>query len=114
MPIIHENGFIEAEWQHCIECGEWVFTISSPGSTICDNCNPPPECHTDRDTYKKKQINESIRKRVFERDNFTCKICGCKSNLTVDHIVPEIRGGGLEDDNLQTLCKSCNSRKGAR
>jgi hypothetical protein len=31
--------------------------------------------------------------------------------LVVDHIQPESRGGRTVADNLQTLCRACNSRK---
>ncbi len=34
--------------------------------------------------------------------------------LTVDHIVPQSKGGGDELENLQLLCHSCNSTKGNR
>jgi 5-methylcytosine-specific restriction endonuclease McrA len=33
---------------------------------------------------------------------------------SVDHIVPRSQGGTDEDDNLQLLCRSCNSSKGGR
>jgi len=61
---------------------------------------------------KKKPIPPEIRWQVWERDNFTCQHCGVRRHLSVDHIVPESRGGTLALDNLQTLCKPCNSRKG--
>jgi 5-methylcytosine-specific restriction endonuclease McrA len=51
---------------------------------------------------------------IFERDNFTCLHCGTNENLTIDHIVPWVKGGGNEMGNLQTLCQSCNSRKGVK
>ena len=35
-------------------------------------------------------------------------------NLTVDHIVPQSRGGSDHPDNLQLLCGACNSKKGER
>ena len=35
-------------------------------------------------------------------------------NLTVDHIVPQSRGGSDHQDNLQLLCGACNSKKGER
>ena len=35
-------------------------------------------------------------------------------NLTVDHIVPQSKGGSDHTENLQLLCAACNSTKGAR
>jgi len=51
---------------------------------------------------------------VFEQHDSVCQHCGATENLTVDHIVPLAKGGTNELDNLQPLCKSCNSSKGAR
>ena len=62
---------------------------------------------------RKQKIPNSLKWEVWERDNFTCK-CGTRRNLSIDHIVPEYEGGLTELDNLQTLCKSCNSKKGAK
>jgi 5-methylcytosine-specific restriction endonuclease McrA len=62
----------------------------------------------------KHKIPDHIRWSVWERDNFTCKHCGSRRNLSVDHVVPESMGGTLTMENLQTLCKTCNCRKGAR
>lgn len=64
--------------------------------------------------YQKKKISNSLRWDIWERDNFTCKHCGSRKDLSVDHIIPESKGGTLDKENLQTLCKSCNSKKGAR
>jgi 5-methylcytosine-specific restriction endonuclease McrA len=33
-------------------------------------------------------------------------------HLEIDHILPRIRGGTSEPDNLQVLCNRCNARKG--
>ena len=35
-------------------------------------------------------------------------------NLTVDHIVPQSKGGSHHEANLQLLCGACNSKKGER
>lgn len=64
--------------------------------------------------YKKAKIPMALRWQVWERDNFTCQACGARRLLTVDHIIAEVKGGTLELTNLQTLCGSCNSRKGDR
>lgn len=67
-----------------------------------------------RRIYTKAVISRKLQMEVWERDAFRCKECGGYQNLTVDHIIPESKGGTLELDNLQTLCRSCNSRKGAK
>ena len=64
-------------------------------------------------TYTKKPISHGVRMQVFERDGFKCLKCGMQKNLTVDHIYPEILGGSDDLENLQTLCRSCNSSKGS-
>lgn len=54
-----------------------------------------------------------VRSRIFARDGHHCLRCGSPEELTVDHIKPVVKGGGDEDENLQTLCRKCNSAKGA-
>lgn len=63
---------------------------------------------------KKKVISNALRKRVFERDAYRCVHCETHVDLSVDHIKPESKGGTLAFDNLQTLCRPCNSTKGAK
>lgn len=36
------------------------------------------------------------------------------TDLTVDHVIPKSAGGTDRPDNLQVLCRSCNSRKRSR
>lgn len=63
---------------------------------------------------KKTKIPAKLRWEVFKRDGFTCKGCGAQDDLSADHISPESKGGKTTLENLQTLCRSCNSKKGAR
>jgi len=49
-----------------------------------------------------------------EVECISCHRSGKRKNLTIDHIHPESKGGTLDLSNLQTLCKSCNSKKGAK
>lgn len=59
-------------------------------------------------------ISKAKRRRIYERDGYRCVICGATEDLTIDHIVPRVAGGGNDETNLQTMCRSCNCRKGAR
>lgn len=62
---------------------------------------------------------DDVRNAVFERDNYRCVICGSSDDLEVDHIysVHSVLHGKYPLcqlntlDNLQTLCKCCNSSK---
>ena len=54
---------------------------------------------------------DRIRKRVYERDNYTCQGCGeTDTELHAHHIVPKSDGGSDRMDNLLTLCKPCHER----
>lgn len=55
-----------------------------------------------------------LRAAVYDRDGRACRECGSTSDLTLDHIYPYSLGGEDTLDNLRTLCRSCNSTKGAR
>lgn len=67
-----------------------------------------------RKESNKSKITHDFKWAVWKRDNFTCINCGSRDNLSVDHILPESKGGKLTMENTQTLCISCNSKKGAR
>lgn len=54
------------------------------------------------------------RERIYERDGHMCVTCGATDDLTLDHIHPRALAGDDSDENLRTLCRPCNSRKGAR
>lgn len=61
---------------------------------------------------KKQPITPAIRWKVWKRDGFACHYCGTQMHLSIDHIVPEFRGGTSDLSNLVTACRNCNSLKG--
>lgn len=63
---------------------------------------------------RKQVIKQGLRTKVLERDAYRCVHCGSHEDLAVDHIHPESLGGTLDLNNLQTLCRSCNSKKGSK
>ena len=57
------------------------------------------------------------RRNIYARDQHRCQYCGCHfpiRELTIDHIVPRVQGGGNSWDNLVCACVTCNTRKGGR
>lgn len=57
------------------------------------------------------------RRNIFERDKHTCQYCGrrlSKSELTIDHVIPQSKGGQDTWENLALACVSCNVKKANR
>jgi 5-methylcytosine-specific restriction endonuclease McrA len=52
--------------------------------------------------------------RIAKAQGGKCACCRNRRKLTVDHIVPLVKGGSNWPSNLQMLCKPCNSSKNAR
>ena len=53
------------------------------------------------------------RQNIYKRDNYECVYCGegDKKKLTLDHVIPQSKGGPNRWDNLVTACKKCNGEK---
>ena len=70
---------------------------------------PPGKQQVTKHPY---DVSDKTRSQVFNRDGNSCLRCGSKESLSIDHIKPLVHGGDNSINNLQTLCKSCNSIKG--
>lgn len=57
------------------------------------------------------------RAAVYARDGHRCQYCGKRfksSKLTLDHVVPRVKGGTTDWENITTSCQRCNRKKGSR
>ncbi len=65
----------------------------------------------------RKNIVRFTRNNIFLRDQYTCQYCGGRPSLrhlTMDHVVPIVKGGGKSWENIVTACQPCNLKKGGR
>lgn len=74
---------------------------------------------SNHDQIKNDPRWKAARKHTLSRDGHRCVACGAEDDLTVDHIealdtLLKTGGDPFDEDNLRTLCRPCNSRKGKR
>lgn len=74
------------------------------------------ECFYSKGNTKRPAMSPKQRIAVFNRDGFSCVLCGrspedSNVKLEVDHRVPFAAGGSDDIENLQTLCIDCNRGK---
>ena len=65
----------------------------------------------------RRAFDASQKTVIWRRDNGECKLCNCKvefNNMHADHIIPHSKGGKTTTENGQTLCASCNLKKGSK
>jgi hypothetical protein len=115
----------------CARCGDW-FVHDQPSTMTCS-----VRCMK-RQSHDRRRLRERMhggapgkvsRWRIFERDEWTCQICGLPTERsektphplapTLDHVIPLAlwpgdEGAVHEDSNLQCAHFLCNSIKGDR
>jgi len=68
-------------------------------------------------TYKAKRayfnaVRKGLRNLMLRRgDAKKCVYCNATKDITIDHVIPLIKGGSNDLENLQFLCRKCNSKK---
>ncbi len=99
----------DGELEPALEKSEVKTSASGPA--------PPQAPHSPEES---RDIRLGLRFRVLHRDRFKCVLCGdhparnAECVLHVDHLVPWSRGGKTREDNLRTLCATCNIGRGNR
>ncbi len=96
-----------------------VFNREKIAQRRRDNRHVLRDCDARRRARKRNapRIEKIDRAAIIARDNGTCYLCGCKPagrDLTLDHVIPLVRGGSHTADNLRVACRSCNSSKRTR
>ena len=135
---IRESGKREASFKKvCVHCGniffvdyfhQWAEACSIPCSDAWYAKRNPDKVAAQRAKRRMRKAAAFIENvnpfDIFERDHWTCKLCGRKINkelkyphpmsVSLDHIMPLAKGGTHEWDNLQASHLRCNMSKGAR
>lgn len=118
----------------CFKCGKECVARGVCGRRLCDQCRAEAKAASRKQlkrevgSYQKKcrkyggHYNSRVRRQqVFERDNWVCHVCKCKTKrtlynhprqATVDHHpVPLSHGGDHDWHNVRCACRKCNTEK---
>ena len=80
-----------------------------------------PEKHREfQDRHRARKLNQLGNmpsdgyKVIYKLFGRACLKCKTTENMTIDHVIPLAMGGLHDINNLQPLCRSCNSSKGKK
>ena len=116
--------------RECAICGVAFSRLYGYPSTVCDDGCRATLKRNERRRHKAKRravkrgVNSEIvdRIKVFNRDGWKCKGCGCDTPIELmgtnhddapelDHVIPLSKGGEHNMLNTQCLCRTCNKLK---
>ena len=64
------------------------------------------------ETTSKSEAKRMWRKNIKEQWKHKCAYCDSEENITLDHIIPQCKGGLDVKTNVVPCCHSCNQSKG--
>ncbi len=91
--------------------------VDGTSDTFEKTIKEPQDTPTAEWVYNERiKLTAGLRWMILKRDNFRCCICGKGAEegvkLEVDHKRPVKKWGKTEEENLWTMCGSCNRGKG--
>lgn len=110
----------------CCNCGDWYicdrFAFSNHTERSCSKRCAKALAKVRRRAAERDAFVEVVdRHAIFERDEWSCKLCGEPLDMdaiapdprspTIDHVIPLARGGTHEPANVQAAHFWCNSVK---
>lgn len=119
---LRQKGKDSRKWNggllKCSDCGKQLGRYKAKRCRVCAAKLRMGENHfnwkggtSSEDRLQRIKFRQTIQKQVFERDNYTCQICGAKGVLLqVDHIQSWAEYVKLRFDinNCRTLCMDCH------
>ena len=63
-------------------------------------------------TTSKAEAKRMWRRNIKEQWEHKCAYCESEENITLDHIIPQCKGGLDIKTNVVSCCHSCNQNKG--
>lgn len=105
----------------CHWCG-CSFTAVARGWDLPRYCSDKCKIRRANSRYKKFSVPDKVRSAIYQRDSWLCQLCFEPTSRvyshddlfspTLDHIVPQSRGGSDEPENLRLAHMICNSERG--
>ena len=112
----------------CDACGTVVVRLKQrkPGQRVACSTRCREWCRSGSFPHYagKWSISDTMRQQIYERDGWTCQLCFTPTSRvyshddplspSLDHIVPNSKGGTHVPENLRLAHSICNSRRGDR
>jgi 5-methylcytosine-specific restriction endonuclease McrA len=118
--INHRNYYLSHKDQCIARAKKWHLEHPEKGATYHRKwfLSHPDTRHLPVIAYRARKAKASGRGvskddwiEILNRYNNKCLACGSTEDITMDHIIPLVKGGAHDPDNIQPLCKSCNCKK---
>ncbi len=114
-PMVFRKRIITSVCSDCLDTKDGEFYKESFQRYV-DYCKQSAQQKARR-TYENRKdakLSEETRMSVKQIFDFRCAACHRKEEavrLAIDHVVPIVKGGSPNPENLQVLCSRCNSLK---